>query len=97
MALGVSDTGVGIALNDQARVFDSFGQGKHDVALPDKGTGLGLAIVKGLVEAHGGKVRVESGPGGGSTFTVSLPLERRPIRPGAPAPPGERRALGARR
>ena len=77
--LGVSDTGVGIALEDQAQVFDSFGQGKHDVALPDKGTGLGLAIVKGLAEAHGGHVRLESEIGKGTRVTVHLPASR--VRP----------------
>jgi two-component system, cell cycle sensor histidine kinase PleC len=79
MLLGVSDTGVGIALEDQGRVFDSFGQGKHDVALPDKGTGLGLAIVKGLAEAHGGRVRLESQVGKGTRVTVHLPAAR--VRP----------------
>jgi two-component system cell cycle sensor histidine kinase PleC len=76
MLLGVSDTGVGIAPQDQARVFDSFGQGKHDIALPDKGTGLGLAIVKGLAEAHGGTVRLESQVGKGTKVTVHLPAAR---------------------
>jgi signal transduction histidine kinase len=60
-------------------VFDSFGQGKHDVALPDKGTGLGLAIVKGLVQAHGGHVRLESERGKGTRVTVHLPAVR--VRP----------------
>ena len=89
MRLGISDTGVGIAPEDQSQVFDSFGQGKHDVALPDKGTGLGLAIVKGLVQAHGGHVRLESEPGKGTRVTVHLPAARvRPrsrARTGAPA------------
>jgi two-component system cell cycle sensor histidine kinase PleC len=85
MVLGVSDTGVGIALEDQGRVFDSFGQGKHDVALPDKGTGLGLAIVKGLAESHGGHVRLESQVGKGTRVTVHLPAKRvRPRRPREP-------------
>jgi two-component system, cell cycle sensor histidine kinase PleC len=81
MLLGVSDTGVGIAPQDQARVFDSFGQGKHDIALPDKGTGLGLAIVKGLAEAHGGTVHLESQVGKGTKVTVHLPAAR--VRPRA--------------
>jgi len=82
MLLGVSDTGVGIAPEDQARVFDSFGQGRHDISLADKGTGLGLAIVKGLVEAHGGTVRLESQVGKGTKVTVHLPATRvRPRRP----------------
>ena len=81
MVFGVSDTGVGIAPEDQQRVFDSFGQGKHDVAIADKGTGLGLAIVKGLVEAHGGHVTLESEVGKGTRVAVHLPASR--VRPRA--------------
>jgi two-component system cell cycle sensor histidine kinase PleC len=82
MTLGVSDTGMGIAPEDQAKVFDSFGQGKHDVAVADKGTGLGLAIVKGLVESHGGHVRLESRVGKGTCVTVHMPPSRvRGVRP----------------
>ena len=77
--LGVMDTGVGIAAEDQSAVFDSFGQGRHDVALVDKGTGLGLAIVKGLVEAHGGHVSLESQVGKGTRVTVHIPSIR--VRP----------------
>ena len=73
MLLGVSDTGVGIAAEDQQAVFDSFGQGRHDVAMADRGTGLGLAIVKGLVEAHGGDVSLESQVGKGTHITLHLP------------------------
>jgi signal transduction histidine kinase len=76
MVVGVSDTGVGIAQEDQAKVFDNFGQGKHDVAIADKGTGLGLAIVKGLVESHGGHVRLESQLGKGTRVTVHMPPSR---------------------
>lgn len=79
LAFGVSDTGVGISSEDQVLVFDSFGQGKHDVAIADKGTGLGLAIVKGLAESHGGHVRLESQVGKGTRVTVYLPGSR--VRP----------------
>ena len=79
MCLGVSDTGVGIAPEDQTKVFDSFGQGKHDVAVADKGTGLGLAIVKGLAEAHAGRVHLESQVGQGTRVTLHMPAER--VRP----------------
>jgi two-component system cell cycle sensor histidine kinase PleC len=71
---GVADTGIGITAEDQAKVFDSFGQGKHDIA--DKGTGLGLAIVKGLAEAHGGHVTLQSEIGKGTCVTVHLPKSR---------------------
>jgi two-component system cell cycle sensor histidine kinase PleC len=79
MLFGVHDTGIGIAPEDQGRVFDSFGQGKHDVAIVDKGTGLGLAIVKGLVESHGGHVSLESQVGKGTRVIVHLPPSR--VRP----------------
>ncbi|HEX3431181.1 MAG TPA: HAMP domain-containing sensor histidine kinase [Rhizomicrobium sp.] len=72
--LGVRDTGIGISADDQLRVFQSFGQGRHDVA--DKGTGLGLPIVKGLSEAHGGHVELESREGEGTCVTVMLPATR---------------------
>ncbi len=76
VAFGVSDTGVGIAPEDQKHVFENFGQGRHDVVTADKGTGLGLPIVKGLVEAHGGHITLESEIGEGTTVTVHLPAYR---------------------
>jgi two-component system cell cycle sensor histidine kinase PleC len=76
LAFGVVDTGVGIAPEDQEKVFENFGQGRHDVATADKGTGLGLAIVKGLIDAHGGRVTLESKVGEGTRVTVYLPNER---------------------
>ncbi len=80
MAFGVEDTGVGIAEEDQARVFERFGQGRHDVTSANKGTGLGLAIVKGFAEAHDGEVKLESSPGSGTRVTAYLPAERmRPV------------------
>jgi two-component system, cell cycle sensor histidine kinase PleC len=76
VAFGVTDTGYGIREEDLERVFENFGQGRHDVAMPDKGTGLGLPIVKGLVEAHGGEIQLKSRVGEGTTVTVILPAER---------------------
>ena len=76
LAFGVADTGVGIAPQDVGRVFDSFGQGKHDVAIADKGTGLGLSIVKGLAEGHGGSVTLDSDIGKGTRVTVTFPRAR---------------------
>ncbi len=76
LVLGVRDSGVGIAEADQAKVFEHFGQGRHDVVTGDKGTGLGLPIVKGLVEAHGGQVELTSAIGEGTCVTIRLPAER---------------------
>jgi two-component system cell cycle sensor histidine kinase PleC len=75
-AFGVTDTGVGISPEDQARVFENFGQGRHDAVTAEKGTGLGLPIVKGLAAAHGGEVVLQSTRGKGTTVTVYLPAER---------------------
>ena len=77
VVIAVKDFGIGIAPDEQRKVFDRFhrvGTGLvHDV----KGSGLGLAIVRHIVQAHGGTVEVESQPGRGSTFTMMLPVDRR--------------------
>jgi len=76
--ISVSDTGVGITSEDQAKIFEEFRQvgtadtGKHE------GTGLGLTLAKKFVELHGGKIWVESEVGKGSSFTFTLP-ERSPL------------------
>ena len=67
----VADTGVGIAPEDLPHVFDRFWQGRQSA---DAGSGLGLAIVNGIVQAHGGRVWVDSKLGSGSTFFFSLPM-----------------------
>ena len=72
----VQDSGPGIAEEDRAVVFESFGQGRHDVATDVKSTGLGLAIVKALVELHGGEIWLDSPPGQGAAFTIEVPPER---------------------
>jgi two-component system cell cycle sensor histidine kinase PleC len=76
LALAVVDNGMGIAEADQKRVFENFGQGRHDVVTADKGTGLGLPIVKGLVEAHGGSVTLHSAVGEGTRLTIYMPASR---------------------
>jgi signal transduction histidine kinase/DNA-binding response OmpR family regulator len=70
--IAVADTGVGIAPEDQAHVFEEFRQ-VGDVAQRQEGTGLGLALTRRLVEAHGGTIELESEPGKGTTFTITLP------------------------
>jgi signal transduction histidine kinase len=71
--VSVSDTGVGIAPQDQALVFEEFRQASGDVLRKAEGTGLGLALVKRFVELHGGTVSLDSEPGRGSTFRFVLP------------------------
>jgi two-component system phosphate regulon sensor histidine kinase PhoR len=76
----VSDTGIGVAPEDQVRLFEKFYRVKRRDAPSVSGTGLGLSIVKSIVERHGGEVWVESELNQGSTFYISLPLtERRSI------------------
>jgi len=71
--VAVSDTGIGIAPEDQAVVFEEFRQAGGDVLRKAEGTGLGLALVKRFVELHGGAVTLDSAPGRGSTFRFTLP------------------------
>jgi signal transduction histidine kinase len=74
LTIAVADSGVGIPPREVAKIFDRFHRIEGDLARRVGGTGLGLAICRGLVEAHGGRIWVESEPGVGSTFTFSLPL-----------------------
>ncbi len=68
----ITDTGDGMSPDQTAHVFERYWQARETAA---KGTGLGLAISKGIIDAHGGKIWVETEQGKGSTFFVSLPLE----------------------
>jgi len=70
----VSDRGMGIAPGDQAKIFDPFYRAPGVVAAQIQGAGLGLSLVKRIVEAHAGRILLESAPGEGSTFTVVLPI-----------------------
>jgi signal transduction histidine kinase len=93
--LRVSDTGIGIHPDVQPFVFDRFWQAENGSRRRFGGLGIGLAVVRHLVELHGGAVRVESaGLGHGATFTVRLPAQPEPARPGEPAPPTARSAAG---
>ena len=70
LIIGVSDRGVGISPADQNKLFEPFSRLQESGV---KGIGLGLVVCKRLVEAHGGRIRVESQPGKGSTFLFSIP------------------------
>jgi signal transduction histidine kinase len=70
----VSDTGVGIAAEHLPSIFERFYRADPSRQEETGGSGLGLAIVKSIVEAHGGRIGVESALGGGTTFTIALPL-----------------------
>jgi len=82
----VTDTGVGIPLEDQARIFESFEQGKRQAQ--EEGTGLGLTLSRRIVELHGGRIWVESEPNEGSMFVFTIPTEVSVDQPIVkPAPP----------
>jgi signal transduction histidine kinase len=80
LAVSVIDTGIGIAVDDQAVVFDEFRQVGRHYTNKQEGTGLGLALTKRFVELHGGTLTLQSVLGQGSTFTFTLPIGA-PCRP----------------
>jgi len=84
VSLEFTDTGEGIAEENLTRIFDPF----FTTKAVGKGTGLGLSTSYGIVESHGGKIRVKSKVGEGTTFTIELPTypETQPILEGQPSP-----------
>jgi len=83
VVIRVSDSGIGISAEDLPHVFERFFRGDKDKARDrdgrPRGTGLGLAITNAIVEEHGGTIRVDSVVGRGTTFTISLPPDERPV------------------
>ncbi|HAX61299.1 MAG TPA: hypothetical protein DCX95_01890 [Elusimicrobia bacterium] len=75
--ISIRDTGPGIKKEDLHKIFSKFYRGDNFIARTNRGSGLGLSIAKGIVEAHGGKIWVESEEGKGSKFSFSLPKEYR--------------------
>lgn len=74
--VSITDKGMGISKDQITRIFDKFYRVDRDATKDIKGSGIGLAFVKSVIEAHGGRIAVQSQIGKGSTFIISLPLER---------------------
>ena len=72
LMVSVTDQGEGMSADTQAHIFEQFYQG--DTSHTTQGNGLGLAMVKKVLELHGGSIQVNSAPGQGSCFTVTLPI-----------------------
>jgi signal transduction histidine kinase len=94
LVFSVIDTGMGIAPEDHARVFEQFTQAGDTLTDKPRGTGLGLPISRQIVEHHGGRMWLESEVGRGSTFSFSLPIRAAKgtddgVEPGAPLVAGE--------
>jgi two-component system, OmpR family, phosphate regulon sensor histidine kinase PhoR len=71
--ISVRDSGIGIPADERAHIFTKFHRGEQARTRGIKGTGIGLAMVRQIVEAHRGRVEVDSAQGAGSTFTIVLP------------------------
>ena len=69
----VQDEGIGIPVDEQARIFERFYRVDNQVTRTTQGAGLGLSICKWIVEAHGGEIQVQSASGEGSRFCIVLP------------------------
>jgi signal transduction histidine kinase len=77
LIISVSDTGVGINLDEQENIFEKFYQADTAESRKHEGTGLGLFICREIIKKHKGSISVESKPGSGSTFTITLPILNR--------------------
>lgn len=82
VVLRVRDYGIGIQKKEQEKIFNQFYRVGEELTQTVKGTGIGLTIVKQIVEAHKGKITVESSPGKGSTFIILLPFVTIPLGEG---------------
>ena len=80
--VSVSDNGSGIAAENLPRIFDPF----FTTKAPGKGTGLGMSIAREIVQKHGGTIAVESAPGKGTSFTLTLPAPAQALSSSAQEP-----------
>lgn len=88
LEIRVADTGIGISDADKPRIFERFYQAEHGSETPlSTGSGIGLSLVRDFVALHGGEVRVEDRPGGGSVFVVDIPLRHTVSAAGTPSGP----------
>jgi signal transduction histidine kinase len=76
VSLEVVDRGIGIPEKEHGKIFEKFYRVGDPLVHNTKGSGLGLSLVRHIVQAHGGEVAVESAPGKGSRFIITLPLQR---------------------
>jgi signal transduction histidine kinase len=73
----IKDRGIGVHPDESDKIFEKFYQGRNAVRQSSKGTGLGLTLVKHTVEAHGGRIEANSRAGGGSTFSIIIPIPKK--------------------
>jgi signal transduction histidine kinase len=73
LAVSVKDSGIGIPENEMPKIFEPFFRGSSGASVRPGGTGLGLPVVKGVVEAHKGRIEIESEPGNGTCVTLFFP------------------------
>jgi signal transduction histidine kinase len=78
--LEVVDHGIGIPAKEQAKIFEKFYRVGDPLVHNTKGSGLGLSLVRHIVQAHGGDVAVQSEPGQGSKFTITLPVDHSDVQ-----------------
>jgi signal transduction histidine kinase len=91
--ISVKDFGIGIQREDQHKIFDRFFRGGNELTRPVKGSGIGLTIVKKIIEAHRGTITLDSTPGKGSTFQVTLPIAYDEKDPLPNLPPGGQESI----